>query len=97
MNGLLSRYLQPGYISLRHSGGTHDNTVDAMHDAITIVENAGYTIVSMSEALSMREDGVSALTIPNIFTRLNNWLPHLYDGADGPIGYDLAADVARVK
>ena len=56
INTNLARALHPGYISLRHSGGTHDTTVASMHRAIDLVEQAGYHIVSLRDALALRED-----------------------------------------
>lgn len=93
MNALFAHYLHPGYISLRHSGGTHNNTVAAMHDLITFIEQSGYVILSLREALELREDGVGPSVAPGFFNRLNNMLPHMSDNADGPIGFDLAADM----
>lgn len=98
MNGLLGRYLEPGYISLRHSGGTHDNTVNAMHDALTLVENAGYTIMSLREALQLRQDGITANMRPNTLTVANDQAAMLVDsGPVGPLSYDLAADTAKAN
>jgi hypothetical protein len=42
INANLARALHPGYISLRHSGGMHDDTATSMHHAIDLVEQAGY-------------------------------------------------------
>jgi peptidoglycan/xylan/chitin deacetylase (PgdA/CDA1 family) len=53
MNNNFSRYLRPGYISLRHSGGTHDATVAAMHDLISNIENSGYTFGTLQADIRM--------------------------------------------
>lgn len=56
INANFNRYLQPGYISLRHDGGTHRPTLDAMHGLIDIAERRGYQILNLGDALRMRED-----------------------------------------
>ncbi len=58
LNARFAHYLHPGYISLRHSGGSHDNTVAAMHSMLDIIESNGYEVTSLYDALSMRDDGV---------------------------------------
>lgn len=56
INANLGRALRPGYISLRHSGGTHDSTVTSMHHAIDLVEQAGYQIMLLRDTLDRRVD-----------------------------------------
>ena len=56
MNSHFNRYLHPGYISLRHDGGSHRPTVEAMHGQLDICESRGYQVVSLSDALRARQD-----------------------------------------
>ena len=61
INARFAHYLHPGYISLRHSGGTHDNTVAAMHSMLDIIETNGYRVTSLPDALAMRDNTTSAV------------------------------------
>jgi peptidoglycan/xylan/chitin deacetylase (PgdA/CDA1 family) len=60
MNASFARYLHPGYISLRHDGGTHRNTLDAMDGLLDVIEANGYEVVSLMEGLSRRTDLVDS-------------------------------------
>ncbi len=97
MNGLYLKYTHPGYISLRHSGGTHDQTVNAMHGLLDIIEGLGQQVVTMDEALSRRQDGFNPTGRLTEYAQLDSGLivPDEFSGADGPIGYDLAADIEK--
>ena len=59
INARFAHYLHPGYISLRHSGGSHDNTVAAMHSMLDIIESSGYEVMSLIDALAIRDDRVT--------------------------------------
>jgi len=56
INANFTRYLHPGYISLRHDGGSHQNTVDATHGMLDVIESRGYKIISLRDGLVLRED-----------------------------------------
>jgi len=93
INGRFDHYKHPGYISLRHSGGTHDNTVASMDGMLDIMEQAGLTLMHPEEALSLREDGFNIARRTQNTQRFDRQIPDITT-ADGPIGYDLAADFA---
>ena len=57
MNTRFSFNLHPGYICLRHDGGTHQNTVDAMDGLIDIIEVRGFRIVSLIDGLYTESGG----------------------------------------
>lgn len=101
MNDQFKKYYAPGYISLRHSGGTHDNTVAAMHGLFDIIEGLGIQVVSIDDALSRRNDGFDPAG-RLMSEALNDTDSILMDTdefyrADGDYGFDLAADIAKVK
>jgi len=60
INANFNRVLHPGYISLRHDGGSHRNTMLAMHGLLDIIEKRGYQVLNLGDALRLRED----ITLP---------------------------------
>ena len=73
INANLARKLHPGYISLRHSGGTHDNTVTSMHHAIDLVEQAGYhatrSTFAWTQATQQAPISTALTTVPGMSPR----------------------------
>ncbi|MFT3852666.1 MAG: polysaccharide deacetylase family protein [Ilumatobacteraceae bacterium] len=68
INARFASALHPGYISLRHSGGSHDDTVAAMSSMLDIIESRGYEVTSLADALAMRNGaGVQTQSAESVF------------------------------
>jgi len=84
-----SRTLNPGTITLLHDGGSHSNTVAAIHGILDVAESRGYRLITLPELLAKRGGYRKAYT-PAEKTYLNKALK-----ADGK--FNLEKERAKLK
>lgn len=84
--------LNPGTIALLHDGGSHINTVNAMHAIIDAFERQGYRLITMHQALQMRALGG---ILPRLQVVRTESVIDLSNNADGE--FDFEAEYALAE